>query len=341
MGFKKVLIDEAHMYPREDSGMLRTFITELKPTHVLGVTATPFKLQTNTDVSGNPFSKLVCLTNRSKKGNFFNEVIHVSQIQEMVELGFWSPLEYIEEEVDDSQLVFNSTKAEFTETSVERFFSSNDIEKRIESALNKLKKEFKCKHILVFVPSVDIAIKMQKDLGGGVVYSGMNTKDRDEMISNFKSGKISHIFNVRILSVGFDYTKVDGIVLGYSTASLTNYYQIIGRGTRIDPEKEKCLIYDLGGNYKRFGKVEDIKMVNLAGFWEMSSKSKLITSVPIHQLNNPYSFWFGKYKGMSLDDIPHNYLQWVLENWKIDNLTKKQICLRLIDSPNITKNETN
>jgi len=302
LGFKKVLIDEAHMYPREDSGMLKTFIRDLNPTHILGVTATPFKLQTNTDISGNPFSKLVCLTNRSKKGSFFKDILHVSQIKEMVEKKYWSPLEYIEEPIDESLLVFNSSKAEYTETSVEKSFSLNNVEQRVADALKQLKNQYKCNHILIFVPSIDIAIKMQKKHGGGVVYSGMKPKDRDQTISEFKSGITTHIFNVRILSVGFDYTEIDGIILGYPTASLTNYYQIIGRGTRVlsewlkEKRKEKCYIYDLGGNFKRFGKVESLKLVELAGFWEMVNDSRLVTSVPIHQLNNPYTLWFGRYK---------------------------------------------
>ena len=330
-GFKKVLIDEAHMYPREDSGMLKTFIKDLNPTHILGVTATPFKLQTNTDMSGNPFSKLVCLTNRSKKGSFFKEILHVSQIQEMVEGGYWSKLKYITEEIDETKLVFNSSKAEYTESSVEKTFLINGVEEKISEGLEHLKNQCKCNHILIFVPSVDIAIRMQKKLGGSIVFSGMKDKDREQNLNDFKSGKTSFIFNVRILSVGFDYTKIDGVILGYGTASLTNYYQIIGRGTRIHSEKECCIVYDLGGNYKRFGRVEDLKLVKLAGFWEMISGRKLVTSAPIHLLNNEFSLSFGKYKAVPLKDVPSNYLEWAVLNLNLDNLTKKYIALEFLN----------
>lgn len=70
MGFTKMLIDEAHLYPRESDSMLGKFLEESGITHVLGITATPVKLQTNRDLDGNTFSKLVMLTSRSKKGNF-------------------------------------------------------------------------------------------------------------------------------------------------------------------------------------------------------------------------------------------------------------------------------
>lgn len=79
MGFTKMLIDEAHLYPRESDSMLGKFLEESGITHVLGITATPVKLQTNRDLDGNTFSKLVMLTSRSKKGNFFKDIIHVGR----------------------------------------------------------------------------------------------------------------------------------------------------------------------------------------------------------------------------------------------------------------------
>lgn len=102
MGFTKVLIDEAHLYPREADSMLGRFLKDSGITHVLGITATPVKLQQNYDKDGGTFSKLVMLTSRSKKGNFFKDIIHVGQVQEMVKLGFWSKLQYEASDFDSS-----------------------------------------------------------------------------------------------------------------------------------------------------------------------------------------------------------------------------------------------
>lgn len=65
LGFKKMLIDEAHLYPREVDSMLGKFLEESEISHVLGITATPIKLQQNTDMNGERFSKLAMLTSRS------------------------------------------------------------------------------------------------------------------------------------------------------------------------------------------------------------------------------------------------------------------------------------
>jgi len=85
-GFKYMIVDEVDRFPREAGGMFRKFLDESGITHVLGLTATPLKLQTNLDVYRNTYSKLVMLTSRSGKGNFFKEIIHVTQIQEMTKL---------------------------------------------------------------------------------------------------------------------------------------------------------------------------------------------------------------------------------------------------------------
>ena len=82
MGFKQVIIDEIHLYKRgQTDGMLARFLRESEINKILGLTATPIKLQQNFDMNGNTFSKLMMLTSRSKHGQLFKEIIHVTQIE--------------------------------------------------------------------------------------------------------------------------------------------------------------------------------------------------------------------------------------------------------------------
>lgn len=343
MGFTKMLIDEAHLYPRESDSMLGKFLEESGITHVLGITATPVKLQTNRDLDGNTFSKLVMLTSRSKKGNFFKDIIHVGQVREMVELGFWSKLVYQAADFDDSMLVFNSSKSEYTEYSVQQAYNANNGAGGIIDALNSNKDR---KHILVFVPSVQDAIDLsQRYENSAVIYGDMDKRQRDFVISEFRAGRIRVIFNVRVLSTGFDYTGIDCIVLGISTASIALYYQIIGRATRIDEGKQDALIIDLGGNVARFGKVEDITFER-GKIWRMfGSGGKLLSGIPSSDIGRVTKqdvdamdagrkavievMPFGKYKGERIADIPASYRQWCLANfeWKAHNENLRQSLL--------------
>lgn len=329
-GFTKMLIDEAHLYPREADSMLGRFLKDSGITHVLGITATPVKLQTNRDRSGSTYSKLVMLTSRSKKGNFFKNIIHVGQVQEMVRLGFWSKLTYQAECFDDSLLVFNTSKSEYTEESVQAAYDANGGTDAILRALDSHPER---KHILAFAPSVADAIALSEHYpGSAVIYGDMDKQERQRTIDEFRAGRIRVIFNVRVLSTGFDYTGIDCIVLGISTASIALYYQIIGRATRIDPGKEDALIIDLGGNVSRFGKVEDITFEQ-GKMWRMfGTGGRLLSGIPIDQIGKytradteavdndrrpPIEIMpFGKYKGEKIKDIPTNYKQWMIRTFE-------------------------
>lgn len=330
LGFTKMLIDEAHLYPREADSMLGRFLKDSGITHVLGITATPVKLQTNFDKDGNTFSKLVMLTSKSKKGNFYKYILHVGQVQEMVRLGFWSPLSYAENEFDGSLLVFNSSKSEYTEESVQLAYEANGGLKRIVDAIENHPER---RHILAYVPSVQDAIDLAAAYpNSGVVYGEQDKKEREAVISRFKAGQLRVIFNVRVLSTGFDFTGIDCIVLGISTASIALYYQIIGRGTRIDPDKRNCLVVDLGGNVSRFGRVEDITFEQ-GKMWRMfGTGGRLLSGIPIHDIGKytradtqavdakasaPLEIMpFGKYKGERIRDIPRDYKQWMIRTFE-------------------------
>lgn len=342
-GFTKMLIDEAHLYPREADSMLGRFLKDSGITHVLGITATPVKLQTNRDRDGQTFSKLVMLTSRSKKGNFYKDIIHVGQVQEMVRFGFWSPLLYETASFDDSLLVFNSSKSEYTEDSVQRAYDANGGTQGITDTLDKHPER---KHVLAFVPSVQDAIDLsQRYPNSGVIYGEQDKREREQTVARFRSGEIRVLFNVRVLSTGFDFTGIDCIVLGISTASIALYYQIIGRGTRIDPEKRDCLISDLGGNVKRFGRVEDI-VFEKGRLWRMfGTGGRLLSGIPIHDIGK-YSredtqaidaqkvapievMPFGKYQGERIANIPLNYRQWMIRSfdWNARNEKLRQSIL--------------
>lgn len=342
-GFTKMLIDEAHLYPREADSMLGRFLKDSGITHVLGITATPVKLQTNRDRDGQTFSKLVMLTSRSKKGNFYKDIIHVGQVQEMVRLGFWSPLLYETASFDDSLLVFNSSKSEYTEDSVQRAYDANGGTQGITDTLDKHPER---KHVLAFVPSVQDAIDLSHRYpNSGVIYGEQDKRDREQTVARFRSGEIRVLFNVRVLSTGFDFTGIDCIVLGISTASIALYYQIIGRGTRIDTEKRDCLISDLGGNVERFGRVEDI-VFEKGRLWRMfGTGGRLLSGIPIHDIGK-YSredtqaidaqkvapievMPFGKYQGELIANIPLNYRQWMIRSfdWNARNEKLRQSIL--------------
>ena len=348
LGFTKMLVDEAHLYPRREESMIGQFLADSGISHVLGITATPLKMETVTSTKliqkknkdGSPvvenglpvmkkvfdgYSKLIMLTNPSNDGMFFRDIIHVSQISEMTSAGFWSKLIYDVQPYETKWLKLNSGGSEFTEKSNQDAYERNNIHRRIIGALNYYSAR---KHCLVFVPSVEEAERIAADYPGAEVVSGKTPKkERERIISEFKSGNIRVSVNCLVLSVGFDYSEIDCIVLASSTASVARYYQICGRGVRIHNGKQDCLIVDLGGNVRRFGKIEDIRFEN-DGTWRMyGSNDKLLSGIPIECIDcyskqdvrrmqelpiTAFEMPFGKYKGKDISMVPLAYLRWLL-----------------------------
>lgn len=349
LGFTKVIIDECDRYPRNADGMLRRFLSGAGITHTLGLTATPLKLQTNMGDDGSSISKLVMLTNRSKNGIFFNHILYVAQIQEMVEKGYWTPLLYQSYDFDTGELVYNSTRAEYTEKSMVRAYMNQDIEGKI---IKKVKELSDRKHILVAVPTVAQATDLAGKIpNAAVVHGGTKKKERQRIVQEFKDGKIRVVVQVNVLTIGFDFPELDCIITGRPTNSISWWYQFVGRVTRIHPNKKDGLIVDFVGSVNRFGKVEDLYFADENETWEMyGSGKKLITGIPMHQIGlflegkvdltkkvdddgdieNIY-FTFGKYKGKEIHKVPAYYTDWLLDNfqWSEWNVKIKDEILRL------------
>ena len=77
--------------------------------------------------------------------------------------------------------------------------------------------------------------------------------ERREIIQWFKHTPDAILTSVGILTTGFDEPTVDTIILNRATKSLTLYHQMIGRGSRVLPNKKEFTVIDMGNNAARFG----------------------------------------------------------------------------------------
>lgn len=329
MGIQTVLIDEAHKsYSPEDGSMFIKFMKKLAPKKVIGFTATPFRLKQYMEGS-----KLMML--HRTRPSFFKNMLYTVQVKEMIDNGFWTPLKYHQHDFDDSRLDLNSTGSEYTKESVEEAVTSQMINETMLDMTRKLLKQGTANGILLFINSVKNAKTMAKMLGkdAAVVHATTPPKERNQMIEDFKSGKIKVMCNVSVLTTGFDYPKLTHIIMGYPTNSLSLYYQIIGRVTRIAEDKSKAFFIDLCGNVKRFGKIEDLVIESYPGEgWGVFSGDKVLTNKYLNTVDKTKDdidssrsgvkkskIWpWGKFKGMPLEDAPINYIKFILHKSGMD-----------------------
>lgn len=75
-----------------------------------------------------------------------------------------------------------------------------------------------------------------------------NKAERRQLEADFEAGRIQYLCNVDCFSEGWDCPPVAAIVQARSTTSRALYAQQVGRGLRLYPGKQDCLIIDFVGN---------------------------------------------------------------------------------------------
>ena len=271
--FQYVIIDECH-FVNAEAGMYKDFIETIQ-CKVLGLTATPYRLY-STRFYG---SMLRFITRTNPR--IFNDLLYHVQVKTLCDRGYLSPLNYYQMNiVDTSRLKVNSTGADYTDASVRRLYKEIKFNDSLENIIQRLLVAGRTS-ILVFTRFIEEAEYIARVCGSNaaVVSSETAKKDREAILALFKQKKINVVANVGVLTTGFDFPQLDTIVVARPTMSLALWYQMVGRAIRPYPGK-LGLIVDLCGNYKRFGRVDDLTLKQpRPGIWAVFSGSRQLTNV--------------------------------------------------------------
>ena len=266
--FKYVILDECHMLnPKNGEGMLTKFLKDIDCTKVCGLTATPYRnVQKYYQEGGELFyTAHLKMINRIHPF-FFKSVKYKIETQTLIDRGYLSPILYrADREINMLDLKLNSTGADFDTEAVERFWSDDRI-KKMANIIQKI--DEKCQRNLVFCSSLRQANTAQRMLGemgisAEIVDGKTPKKERTKLVNDFKAGVFKHMINVGVFTTGFDVPELDCIILARPTMSLALYYQMVGRGVRLDPARpdKKLRVYDLAGVVEKLGRVETIRVV--------------------------------------------------------------------------------
>lgn len=249
--FDLILVDEAHMIPPEGEGMYQQFLAEAKVVNpalrVVGLTATPFRLK----------SGLICTSD-----HFLNHVCYEIGVRELIVQGFLSPLvtKAGVARVDISGV--NVRGGEFVANEVEDLMDQDEL---VEAACRELVAYTQDRRaILIFATGikhgrhVQDVLRRQHGIECGFITGETPTTERDATLKSFRDGALRYLCNVNVLTTGFDAPNIDSVVMLRPTMSPGLYYQMVGRGFRLFPEKVNCLVLDFGGNVMRHGPVDAI-----------------------------------------------------------------------------------
>ena len=259
--FDLIIVDESHLISKSGDGMYRQFLADCKvinpQVRVIGLTATPYRLD----------SGMIC-----SPDHFLNQVCFEVGIKQLIQDGFLSPLlsKAGVNRADFSDLHIRA--GEFVSDEVESLMNETGL---VEAACAELVSYTNDRNaILIFASSVAHGrkvvevLKRNHDIECGFVCGETPADERDGLLARFRGDASDTLFhnqplrylcNVNVLTTGFDAPRVDCVVMLRPTMSPGLLYQCVGRGFRLHPEKHDCLVLDFGGNIERHGPIDQIQ----------------------------------------------------------------------------------
>jgi DNA repair protein RadD len=250
-----VIVDEAHLIPPDGEGMYRRLLTDVAQfspdRRVIGLTATPYRMKTG----------MIC-----DPENVLHEVCFDAGVRELVVQGYLSPLSSRAGKAVADTSNLHVRGGEFIAGEVEDLM---DDEVLVRAACAEIiAAAAERRSVLVFCSGVrhgeHVASTILRLAGEecGFVCGETPTKERDQLIGRFKRGELKYLANVNVLTTGFDAPNVDCVAMLRPTLSPGLYYQMVGRGFRLHPGKDDCLVLDFGGNVLRHGPVDAIRLAD-------------------------------------------------------------------------------
>jgi DNA repair protein RadD len=273
--FQNIIIDECHLVNAND-GMYRDFLASISHAKVLGLTATPYRLTSTFEGA-----KLEWITHTQP--NVFSEVLYSIQNNVLFDAGHLAPLKYYAKDaIDRSMLQLNKQGNDFTAESLRYVYAKVGFDKLTAQWVHTMLKHRK--NCLVFCSLIDEAYKVQKLVPGSVVITGDTEKSkRENILALFQENKIRCVINVGVLTTGFDKPDLESVVNARSTMSLSLYYQIVGRVMRpfkyADGSFKTGWYVDLGGNISKFGKIENMEIKQINGYYSIWNNGRQLTDV--------------------------------------------------------------
>lgn len=120
----------------------------------------------------------------------------------------------------------------------------------LNNAIAETYKKYAKGQTLIFACSVDHAKSIAEKIPGAVAVTA-ETKNREELIRKFTNREIPCLVNCMIFTEGTDMPLVETVMIARPTSNSTLYTQMVGRGLRLYPGKEKLQLIDLVGTTGR------------------------------------------------------------------------------------------
>ena len=201
-----------------------------KPPYRLGLTATPER------TDGKNLSKLW-------------EMAYSYSMMDAMDEGFLVPIRSIIQTIDGLDLSEVAGTSDYSAEELGKALLKAEV---VNHTADCLTEHAKGRKVLIFTATVEQARLTAEELRGrgwkSTYISGETpASERAGALNDFSNGDLEVICNCAVLTEGTDLPVADCIVVARPTRSKPLYIQMIGRGLRLSPGKEECLVIDLAG----------------------------------------------------------------------------------------------
>lgn len=223
-----IIVDEAHGLSK-----IVTDRISRRDTVVIGLTATPFT---------------------KGLGKFYDAVVSVTTTNQLIESKFLVPFR-----------IFAPSEPDMAGAKVTAGeWSDNEAAERsmpiVGDCVAEYLKHGEGRKFIAFGANVAHCQELQRQFMAAGVMCELYTYQtgdaaRSEMVKEFRKpdSYIKGLISVSALAKGFDVPDVGAIIMARPLrSSLAEHIQILGRGLRIHPDKQDCLVLDHSGNCERF-----------------------------------------------------------------------------------------
>ncbi len=246
-----IVIDEAHLLSRSETGMYLRLIRDLQAFNrhlrIVGFTATPYRMDSGLLHEG--------------EGALFDDIAYQVPLLKMIQQGYLCEVRSKQADVQLDVSGVHMRGGDFIASELE---AAVDVEETTRAAVDEIVRKGEDRGSwLVFCAGVKhadhVAAEIRRwGIACETVMGDTPKPERSRILRDFRAGALRAVTNVGVLTTGFDAPGVDLIALLRPTRSKSLFVQIMGRGMRITEGKDHCLVLDFSDTSVRMGPIDRI-----------------------------------------------------------------------------------
>lgn len=267
-----IIIDECHLVNHHETGSYRAFIKELMQFNpalrVIGLTATPFRL-------GHGYI--------TDKPAMFDALLEPVRIEELIYKGFLATLrsKHTKTQLDVSGV--KKRGGEYIESDLQAAVDTDEKNRAVVDEVISLAGDRKA--WLFFCTGIEHAqhiamILKERDIPAACVTGKTPKKEREQILNDFKAGKLRALTNANVLTTGFDHPDIDLIAMLRPTLSPGLYVQMAGRGMRLKSHTDHCMVLDFAGVVASHGPITAVQPPKTPGEKDDGEKEAPVKACP-------------------------------------------------------------